>query len=257
MADRDPFAVVLVRPQEAGNIGAAARAMANMGRSRLILVDPRAHIDATARAFAVHAGGILDDARIEPDLATALAPFERVVGTTAGRERVTTQRVIGADELAGELRVDLAGEMTGSQGVETALVFGDETSGLTTDELALCHPLVSIPCSVAQPTLNLAQAVLLVCYELAKAGFAGPIAEPCVEAHPLANQHMIEGLFADLEPLLEATGFARDDTFDATLRDLRQLAARSAPTHREVSILRGILRRFRNALGAKVVDRRS
>lgn len=240
MTNHDPFAVVLVRPQEAGNIGAAARAMANMGRSRLILVDPKAEIDSTARAFAVHAGEILDRARIEPDLKTALAPFERVVGTTAGRERVTTQPVIGAEELADEL--------TGSQGVETALVFGGETSGLTTDALALCHPLISIRCSVAQPTLNLAQAVLLVCYELAKAGFAVPVAEPRVEAHPLADQHMIEGLFADLEPLLEATGFARDDTFDATLRDLRQLAARRAPTHREVSILRGILRRFRNAL---------
>lgn len=238
MADPDRFAVVLVRPQEAGNIGAAARAMANMGRCRLILVDPQAHIDATARAFAVHAGGILDDARIELDLATALAPFQRVVGTTAGRGRTRGSVPIGADRLADALS---------DSADETALVFGGEASGLTTDELAMCHPLMTIPCSVAQPTLNLAQAVLLVCYELAKAGLGGLTTERADVADPLADQAMIEGLFADLVPLLERTGFARDDTFDSSLRDLRRLAARSTPSEREVSLLRGILRRFRNA----------
>lgn len=242
MADPDRFAIVLVRPQEAGNIGATARAMANMGRSRLILVDPQAHIDATARAFAVHAGKILEGARIEPDLKTALAPFERVVGTTAGRGRTDHAVPIPADHLPTALSDWTA---------DTALVFGGEASGLTTDELAMCHPLVTVPCSMAQPTLNLAQAVLLVCYELAKAGLGGLKTERADVADPLADQEMIEGLFADLVPLLETTGFARDDTFEATLRDLRRLAARSAPSEREVSLLRGILRRFRNALATR------
>lgn len=239
MPERDRFAIVLVRPQEAGNIGATARAMANMGRSRLVLVDPKAKIDSTARAFAIHAGEILNRARIEPDLKTALAPFERVVGTTAGRGRTDHAVPMPADHLATALSDGAA---------ETALVFGGEASGLTTDELALCHPLVSIPCSIAQPTLNLAQAVLLVIYELAKAGLGGPEDDPPITPDLFADQAMIEGLFDDLVPLLETTGFARDDTFNSTLRDLRQLAARSAPTHREVSILRGILRRFGNAL---------
>ena len=241
MPESDRFAVVLVRPQESGNIGATARAMANMGRRRLILVDPQAQIDATARRFAVHAGDILDNARIETDLKSALAPFQRVIGTTAGRGRVGSQEPIPAERLPAALgdRVD----------DEVALVFGGEASGLTTDELARCHPVVSIPCSTRQPTLNLAQAVLLVTYELSKAGLSGPVAPQTTEIDPPAEQVMIDGLFADLVPLLEQTGFARDDTFDASLRDLRQLASRATPTHHEVSILRGILRRFRNALG--------
>lgn len=242
MPDADRFAVVLVRPQESGNIGAVARAMANMGRSRLILVDPQAPIDSTARAFAVHAGEILDNARTEPDLAAALAPFDRVVGTTAGRARVDTAPTIPPHDLAAELNLE------DSPNARVALVFGGEASGMTTEELARCHPVVSIPCSTDQPTLNLAQAVLVVCYELAKAGLGGPMTGGQASGEQLADQAMIEGLFADLVPLLEATGFARDDTFDATLRDLRRLAARAAPTEHETSILRGILRRFRNAL---------
>lgn len=239
MSDADRFAVVLVRPQESGNVGAVARAMANMGRGRLILVDPQAEIDSTARAFAVHAQEILDNARTEPDLATALAPFERVVGTTAGRGRANPT-TLTPDQLPETLTGDSSGSV--------ALVFGGEVSGLTSDELARCHPLVSIPCSTEQPTLNLAQAVLLVLYELARAGFA-EVTRPATADAELANQHMIDGLFADLVPLLEETGFARDDTFDSTLRDLRQLIARATPSHREASILRGILRRFRNRLG--------
>ncbi len=239
--EHDSIAVVLVRPQESGNIGAAARAMANMGRSRLILVDPRTRINATARAFAVHSGEILDQATIEPDLTAALGPFERVVGTTASRSRTEDEPAIPASDLAAVLRQNAAHQ--------TALVFGGEASGLRTDELALCNPLVSIPCSARQPTLNLAQAVLLVTYELSKAGLGNTRSEPDASAPVLANQEMVEGLFADLVPLLQETGFARDSTVESSLLSLRRLVARAQPSHHEASILRGILRRFRNALG--------
>jgi TrmH family RNA methyltransferase len=231
-------AVVLVGTQEEGNIGSAARAMANMGLDQLILVAPREEIGAQARAFAVSAGAILDGATIESDLATALAPFQRVVGTTSARGRSLGTVPIAARELPAVLAAD-------PEGTRTALVFGPEASGLTGDQLALCAPWVYVPADLALPTLNLAQAVLVVAYELFLAR-TGPALE--AEGEPLADQASIEGLFGQLRPILGTIGFDRDGSFATVLRDLRSLTARAALDEREVAIFRGICRRAQGVL---------
>lgn len=236
-----PPAVVLVRPQEEGNVGAAARAMANMGLSELILVEPAVALGRVARAFAVKAGSILEAARRVPSLEEALAPFRRVVGTTSSRARVPAAPIVEPREAAARLGRE-------APGLPTALVFGPETSGLTTDELALCGLLVRVPCAPIQPTLNLAQAVLIVAYELylARPEVQAPADAPASELPaPTAE---IEALFRHGEGVLEGVGFARDDTFQGVLRDLRRLAARSGLTSREVAILHGVCRRTRHAL---------
>jgi TrmH family RNA methyltransferase len=231
--------VVLVRPTEQGNVGAAARAMANMGLHELILVEPAVEIGGTARAFAVGAGFVLDNARRVPSLAEALAPFRRAVGTTSNRERVTAAPLITARQLPAALATD-------PPGTPTALVFGPERSGLTTDELATLSPLVRIPSSAAQPTLNLAQAVLVVAYELAEDARPGPV--PGAAPHDLpATAAEIDGLFGHFDQAAEAVGFARDDTAAAARRDLRRFIGRAAPTSREVTLLRGFLRRVLRA----------
>ena len=227
------IAVVLARPSEPGNVGAVARAMANMGLERLILVEPAAAIDDVARARAVGAAHVLDAAERVGDLAGALAPFRRVVGTTSARERAAAAPLLPARELPRALAAD-------PPATPTALLFGPERSGLTTDELARCSPLVTIPARARQPTLNLAQAVLIVAYELALA--VEPPPAPDASLVPAAFEE-VEGLFGHLGRVLPAIGFARDDTFAATLRDLRRLAARGALTEREVRLLRGICRR--------------
>jgi tRNA (cytidine32/uridine32-2'-O)-methyltransferase len=232
-------AVVLVRPQEEGNIGAAARAMANMGLQKLILVQPVAGIGRTARAFAVGAQDILDDAKIVPSLAAALGPYRYVVGTTSTRSRQLEVTLVTPRELPARLRENPAE-------TPTALVFGPEASGLNNDELAQCALLVTIPCASRQPTLNLAQAVLVLANELYLARQTPTDPTPTAEL-PAATDE-IEGLFDQLTPLLEGVGFARDDTFDGVMRDLRHLAARSGPTSREIQILRGICRRAQRAL---------
>jgi TrmH family RNA methyltransferase len=230
--------VVLVGTQEEGNIGAAARAMANMGLDELILVAPRQGIGAQARAFAVSAGSILDRATITADIEAALAPFQRVVGTTSTRGRSPGRVPIAARELPAVLAADPAG-------TRTALVFGPEASGLTTDQLALCAPWVYVPADLALPTLNLAQAVLVVAYEIFLAR-AAPTLEPGRE--PLADQASLAGLLAQLRPLLGEIGFDRDGSFATVMRDLRHLAARAALDEREVAILRGICRRAQGLL---------
>lgn len=236
-------AVVLVRPREEGNVGSAARAMANMGLSRLILVEPAAQIDNTARMFAVGAGFILDRIHRAPDLSSALAPFERVVATTSTRDRVFDRPPLSPRELPARLAED-------PPGLATALVFGPEVGGLTNDELALAHHLVTIPCSPVQPTLNLSQAVLLLSYELFAARGSGA-AEVVLDGEPAATAGEVDGLFSHLGSLLGEIGFARDDSFDGVLRDLRQMAGRALLDRREVRILRGICRRAEHALAGK------
>lgn len=241
--------IILVRPQEQGNVGATARAMANMGLADLVLVEPAVPVGATARAFAVHAGHILDAHRRAGSLVEALAPYRRAVGTTSTRDRRIGEAVplLSARELPAVLAAD-------PPGTPTALVFGPEASGLTAEELALLSPLVHVPCAPVQPTLNLAQAVLVLAYELHQARLADPAEPPAVPAAAApaaelaASAAQVEGLFGHLRQVLTAVGFARDDTFEAVFRDLRRLAGRAALTPREVTLLRGICRRALHAV---------
>lgn len=239
-----PPTVVLVRPREEGNVGAACRAMANMGLSELVLVEPAAEIGVLGRAMAKHAEHVLAGARRVASLGEALAPFARRVGTTSARDRVSGQPRLTARELAASLAAD-------PPGTRTALVFGSEVGGLTNDELALCHPLVTIPCDPVQPTLNLAQAVLVVAYELFLDRLARGEAEAAAAADPgrePAPAERVEGLWTQGVDLLRQVGFARDDSFDHALRDLRRLLTRAGLSDREVLLLRGVLRRTAGAL---------
>jgi tRNA (cytidine32/uridine32-2'-O)-methyltransferase len=249
---RDPH-IILVRPQEEGNVGAVARAMANMGLRKLLIVEPAVTLGATARAFAVGAHDVLDGHRRVASLEEALGPYGRTVGTTSTRDRRIGAKVplLTPRELPAVLDRD-------PPDTPTALVFGPEPSGLTADELARLSPLVTVPCSPLQPTLNLAQAVLIVVYELflhrlqqgraEAAGERGAAAGAAERREPPASATEVEGLFGHAREVLAAVGFDRDDTFESTLQDLRRLAGRAGLTGREVAILRGICRRTWNAV---------
>jgi tRNA/rRNA methyltransferase len=250
-------AVVLVRPREEGNVGAAARAMANMGLGRLILVEPAPPLGPTARAFAVGAKHVLDECSRVASLREALAPFPRVIGTTSTRDRRQAVPLIGPRDLPERLAAD-------PPGTPVALVFGPEVGGLTNEELACANLVVSIPCAPLQPTLNLAQAVLILAYELYQARLGGPW--PGVGAAELdgaaaaaatfapfaalapATTADLDGLFDQVAAVLRGIGFERDSTFPGVLRDLRAAAARARLSEREAAILRGICRRAGHAL---------
>ena len=154
----EKIAIVLVEPREPGNIGAAARAMANMGLSRLVLVRPPDHLVADAFRMALAARPILESAAVADDLAQALAGFGFVAGTTrrrgAGRRGRVTPR-----QLAAELPAVAAAN-------DIAILFGREDSGLTNEELQYCQRLVTIPSSEGFGSLNLAQSVLAIAYEI-------------------------------------------------------------------------------------------
>lgn len=241
-----PPAVVLVRPREEGNVGSAARAMANMGLDRLILVEPAAEIGKVATAFAVGAKHVLDGALRVGSLPEALAPFRRIVGTTSSRDRRLGIPVLTPRELPGWLSRD-------APDTPTVLVFGPEVGGLTNEELAMAGAIVTIPCSPVQPTLNLSQAVLLLSYELFLARDAPR--PPASFPEPPATAAELDGLLGHAGEVLEKVGFARDDSYEGVMRDLRRLAARAAPDSRDVAILRGVCRRTQRALEKRERDR--
>jgi TrmH family RNA methyltransferase len=232
-----PPTVILVRPSEEGNVGAVARAMANMGLERLVLVEPAVEIGGVARARAVGATHILDGAQRAASLDGALAPFRRAVGTTSSRDRT----VVGPTIAPRELPAVLAGDPVETP---TALVFGPERSGLTTDELARMRPLVTIPTRAIQPTLNLAQAVLIVAYEWSLAQETPRTGTDAEHGTAEATRGEIEGLLGHFAEVAGEVGFARDDTARAALRDLRRFIVRARPERREVALLRGVCRRI-------------
>jgi TrmH family RNA methyltransferase len=228
--DLDRVDVVLVRPARAVNVAAAARALKNMGLGSMLLVDPPADLDAPeARALAYGAWDVLDGARRAESLREAVAASTWTAGTSGRADpEALTPRVLATQ----------AAERTA--GGRLAVVFGPERSGLTDDELALCHARVHIPADPAHPSLNLAQAVLLIAYELRVAALADSL--PLAPEADRATAGEIEKALDDFRRALLGIGYLNPASPEKVLSEWRHLVARAAPTRREVSLLRGLAR---------------
>ncbi len=236
-----PPTVILVRPQEQGNVGAVARAMANMGLERLILVEPAPPLGGVARGFGVGGWEILERAERAASFDDAVAPFGRLVASSSRRRRPLSRcRVITPRRLPEILATDPAG-------TRAALVFGPEDNGLTRREVELCDPVVEVPCEPAHPTLNLAQAVLILAYELRVSSIGDDADDQDIDRAPLASVAEIEAVQQRLSEILLAIGFDHPPIHAGLLRDLRRLLVRAAPSSRETRILR---RLYNRAVGA-------
>jgi TrmH family RNA methyltransferase len=221
--------VVLVRPARPANVAAACRAMKNMGLRVLRLVDPPEGLDRPeVRGIAYGAWDVLDSAIVSPTLLEAVTGSALVVGTT-GRER---------PEAWSPRRLAEEGGLRAGGG-RVALVFGPEASGLRTDELELCPVHVHIPADAAQPSLNLAQAVLVLAYEIRVS--ASPAVAP---TEPRATAGELENALQDLRTALLDVGFLNPANPEAILAEMRALASRAGPTPREVTLLRGLARQI-------------
>ena len=241
MLDRlDAIRIVLVRTSHPGNIGAAARAMLTMGLRRLELVAPLAFPHPESVAMAAGADAVLDAAPRHQDLGAALAPCHYALGCTA-RPRGVALPALAPREAAAQL---LAAAARGP----VALVFGNERTGLTNEELQRCHAAVHIPSDPAFSSLNLAAAVQVLSYELRVAALAGagepvpapPEAEAEADDAPATLQEM-EGLYEHLDRTLHDIDFHKGRAPENIMRRLRRLYFRAALTRREVLVLRGIL----------------
>lgn len=224
--------IVLVEPTHPGNIGAAARAMKNMGLEQLVLVSPRQFPDPQATARASGADDVLARARVAGSLPEALAGCGLVAATTA-RGRDQYFRVADVRDAAVRL-------MQESARGPVAVLFGSERAGLTNEQLEMAHLLIRIPADDAYPSLNLAMAVQLVAYELFR--LRGVDIEPAPGAGPLADPAELERLYEHFATVLAAIEF-RDRTQSGThlMARIRRLCQRAELDRNEVNILRGFL----------------
>ncbi|MFF5864646.1 tRNA (cytosine(32)/uridine(32)-2'-O)-methyltransferase TrmJ [Pseudomonas sp. NPDC012596] len=229
--------VVLVNTSHPGNIGGAARAMKNMGLSRLVLVQPKEFPAAEAGARASGADDVLASAQVVDSLEQALVGCSLVMGTSA-RERSIPWPLIDPRECGAKAVAHAVG------GEEIALVFGREHAGLTNEELQRCHFHVHIPSNPGFSSLNLAAAVQVLSYEVRMAWLAAegsaPQAEK-VDASELATMDEMELFYEHLEKTLVDIGFLDPEKPKHLMARLRRLYGRSSVERPEMSILRGIL----------------
>jgi len=229
----DRIRVVLSHPSHPGNIGAAARAMKAMGLSRLVLVNPKVFPDAQADAMAAGATDLLVQAEVVDTLAHALSGTVLAVAMTARRRELAVP-ALWARDAAAELIA-----MAGSGDV--ALVFGNETSGLSNDELAMCRRWSMIPVNPEFSSLNLAAAVQVMCYELRLAAL-DPGAPPAISgAGEIASHDEVEGLIAHIERAALSSEFLDPASPKRLIPRLRRMFARAVPEKKEIDILRGLL----------------
>lgn len=250
--------VVLVNTSHAGNIGGAARAMKNMGLSRLVLVDPEDFPSPNAVARASGATDILDSARVVATLEEALAGCSLVLGTSA-RDRRIPWPLLDPRECASVSVEQSAG------GGEVALVFGREYAGLTNEELQRCQYHVHIPSDPQFSSLNLAAAVQVLTYEVRMAWLAAEGRPTKVEklettamldAQP-ATVDELENYFGHLEQTLVDIGFLDPAKPRHLMPRLRRLYGRSGISKLEMNILRGILTETQKAARGEPHKRRS
>ncbi|WGS43936.1 RNA methyltransferase [Burkholderia sp. JSH-S8] len=227
---------VLVEPSHPGNVGAAARALKTMGFSRLVLVAPRVpHVQSDPEAIAMASGAddVLASAHVVPTLGDALSGVHWSIALTA------RSREYGPPRLAPRAAAEQAGRQVGAGDI--ALVFGNERTGLSNEHVEQCSALAHIPANPAYSSLNLAQAVQVLAYEL-RIAFLEQASAPAhlPEAGTLAQSDEIERMYVHLENALIALDFLDPRNPKKLMPRLRRLFARTGLEREEVNILRGI-----------------
>lgn len=233
--------IVMVNTTHSGNIGAAARAMKNMGLSKLVLVDPIAKIDEEALQRSSGALEILDNAKIVSTLAEGIADCGLVVGTSA-RSRHVPWPLQSPRQCAAKAREVIPA------GNQVAIVFGRESRGLTNEELHQCNAHVHIPTNPDFSSLNIAAAIQVLCYEM-RLALHEQDQEP-VDAdkwgiewdYPLATHEQIQGLLGHYEKVLLEIGYTSPNTGKQLMAKIARIYQRTGLDQSEVNILRGILK---------------
>ncbi len=254
--------IILVEPAGARNIGSAARVMKNMGLQHLTLVNPHCdHLDEEAQHMAVHAKALLEAAQVVQTIPEGLAGCRRAIATL-GRPYAAAIPEHPRDALPWIVETDLEPN-------STALIFGPEDRGLSNDELSHAHRFITIPTNPVYPSLNLAQAVGICCYELHEAvsnpqsaALNLPNSELGTQNSELRTQNFpppapineLEGFYHHLESLLLNIGYLQPHTASSRMKKFRRLFNRAMPSSDEVTMLRGILSQMQWAARTRSPD---
>jgi tRNA (cytidine32/uridine32-2'-O)-methyltransferase len=232
--------IVLVNTTHPGNIGAAARAMKNMGLSQLFLVNPECfpHAEATARASG--ADDLLANAQVVNSLDAALLDCTLIIGTSA-RMRTLPWPELNPKDAAEKIVAE-------SKYSEVAIVFGQERSGLSNEELERCHFLLHIPCNPEYPSLNLAAAVQVVCYEIRMAAQTSLPENIQTNLDDFATATEMQNFYQHLQQTLLDIEFLNVKHPGKMMHRLKRLFNRSRLEVTELNILRGILTQMQKQL---------
>lgn len=224
--------IVLVEPQIPENIGSVARAMNNMGLSRLVLVHPKnCDLSRVLKTATGPSPELVEAMEIHDDLGSAIGSYNFIAGSTARigslRPALTTPRKLARDLIPI------------SQNNRVGLLFGPEDRGLSNEELRHCHTIVNIP-TASFPSINLAQAVMIICYELY---FASTEESPKTVPR-LANSFELEGMYEHMKHVLMKIGFIQPQNPEHWMLNIRRYLSRLPLRAREVRIIRGICRQI-------------
>jgi TrmH family RNA methyltransferase len=231
MTVQTPIRIVMVNTTHPGNIGAAARAMKNMGLTDLALVAPKSYPSSEATARAAGADDVLASAEVYATLEEAIADCELVIGASA-RLRSISWPQLDPRECAAMVTATTA---------RTAILFGREHSGLTNEELERCHYLLHIPCNPEYSSLNVAAALQVVAYEIFYAARQTRQVEQAFET--LATGEQMESFFGHLEAVLRDIGFLHERKHtQSLLRRFRRIFNRIRLEQNEIHMLRGALK---------------
>lgn len=238
--NKDNIVFILVRPNFLGNIGSTARVMKNFGFSQLRLVNPpRNYLDADARKMAVDAFDVLKGAKVENSLSNALKDINLAFSTSACQHRTEEPETLGLlvekihqEDLTSENRI--------------AFVFGDERDGLTREEIARCHELILVPTEPTFASLNLAQALGIVAYEISRFSSLHSCKKASPEALPCGAEE--DELMQLTSELMDKANFSRRYNRDLVALQLRSALQKMRPNKREFDLLRGFLLRLNDKL---------
>jgi TrmH family RNA methyltransferase len=231
---------VLVGPTEPGNMGAAARAIKNMGFRNLELVAPVPYRTAEAGAMACQAKDVLERAKVYRTFRSAIAGKSLVVGTT---RRLGSRRGVIMDVREAARRIAATARSS-----RVGILFGNEHNGLTNRELEECGLVLTIPSDSAFPSLNLAQSIMIVAYELSR---VGTLKKPPL----MVENREIQRLFRRIPKTLRSLGYARKGDKNLPIeitRHLKRLIGRSGLTAWELNMLLGLCTQVETRIGSKM-----
>ena len=233
MKELNNFKIVLVKPLYGGNIGSVCRAMMNAGITDLAIVNPRENTDwVMAGKMACHAQTVLKNRTNYTSIKDAVADCTFVAGTSA-RTGLYRDHAFSAKEIA-PMALESA-----AKGNKVAIVFGPEDAGLNNDDLKICTHILQIPSHEMYTSLNLAQAVMVSCYEIFA---ASETFEHSSERSPECTVQLRERMFDTWEQVMDRTGFAEPHKLDHMMMGLRRILSRGQLTECDARILIGLAR---------------
>jgi TrmH family RNA methyltransferase len=235
--------IVMVETTHPGNIGAAARAMKNMGQRNLYLVKPRIFPSAEVTARAAGADDILARAVVCGSLQDALQDCVLVVATTA-RSRTIPWPVNTPRECAPEI-------INATASGQVAVVFGRESSGLNNEELELCNMAMQIPTDPDFSSLNVASAIQIICYEILQTIKTDSLLELKKEESPPASTEQMRLFYTHLAECMTDIGYYNPAVPRSLMRRMKRLFNRARLDREEMNILRGLLSTIQEAVGKK------